>query len=246
MCARRFDQVAHLGPLVAGEIVHDDNVARPQRRGEKLLDVSFEDLGVDRPIEDEWGDDFFEPQCGHESRRFPMAVRDRGAQAFPFGSATASSRHVRGGPGLVDENELLRIKIELGFEPSPTALQDIWPILLGRVRRLFLSVTPLRAKKRESAEMLNEWPAAYKTPRISAMRGVSLGSEQGKDESRLGLNGHRPTISSLALGRYIACRKRLRHPSDRAGRPNLEMRRSLTPGHAAIDCINHTLAKVGR
>ena len=34
--------------------------------GEKLLDVSFEDLGVDRPIEDEWGDDFFEPQCGHE------------------------------------------------------------------------------------------------------------------------------------------------------------------------------------
>ena len=54
MCARRFDQVAHLGPLVAGEIVHDDNVARPQRRGEKLLDVSFEDLGVDRPIEDEW------------------------------------------------------------------------------------------------------------------------------------------------------------------------------------------------
>ena len=77
-------------------------------------------------------------------------------------------------------------------------------------------------------------------------RGVSLGSEQGKDESGLGLNGHRPTISSLALGRYIACRKRLRHPSDRAGCPNLEMRRSLTPGHAAIDCINHTLAKVGR
>ena len=63
-----------------------------------------------------------------------MTVRDR-AQAFPFGSATASSRHVRGGPGLVDENELLRIKIELGFlQPSPTALQDIWPILLGRVR----------------------------------------------------------------------------------------------------------------
>ena len=58
MCARRFDQVAHLGPLVAGEIVHDDNVARPQRRGEKLLDVSFEDLGVDRPIEDEWGGPF--------------------------------------------------------------------------------------------------------------------------------------------------------------------------------------------
>ena len=118
MCASGFDQLAHLRPLVAGEIVHNDNVARPERRREELLDVSFEDLGVDRPIEDEWGDDSFEPQSGHESRRFPMAVRDRGAQAFPFGSATVSSRHVRGGPGLVDENELLRIEIELGFEPS--------------------------------------------------------------------------------------------------------------------------------
>ena len=107
-------------------------------------------------------------------------------------------------------------------------------------------MTPLRAKKRESAEMLNEWPAASKTTRISARVASPLGSEQGKDESGLGLNGHRPTISCLALGRYIACRKRLRHPSDRAGRPNLEMRCSLTPGHAAIDCINHTLAKVGR
>jgi hypothetical protein len=39
---------------------------------------------------------------------------------------------------------------------------------------------------------------------------------------------------------------RPRHPSDRAGRPDLEMRRSLTPRHDAIDGINHTLAKIGR
>ena len=99
------------------------------------------------------------------------------------------------------------------------------------------------ARKRRDAERMacGEQDATH-----FCKRGVPLGSEQGKDESGLGLNGHRPTISSLALGRYIACRKRLRHPSDRAGRPNLEMRRSLTPGHAAIDCINHTLAKVGR
>ena len=99
------------------------------------------------------------------------------------------------------------------------------------------------ARKRRDAERMacGEQDATH-----LCKRGVSLGSEQGKDESGLGLNGHRPTISSLALGRYIACRKRLRHPSDRAGCPNLEMRRSLTPGHAAIDCINHTLAKVGR
>ena len=80
----------------------------------------------------------------------------------------------------------------------------------------------------------------------SRKRGVPLGTEQGKDEIGLGLDGHRPTVSSLALGHYIARRKRLRCPSDRAGRPDLEMRRSLTPRHAAIDSINHTLAKIGR
>ena len=98
------------------------------------------------------------------------------------------------------------------------------------------------ARKRRDAERMacGEQDATH-----LCKRGVSLGSEQGKDESRLGLNGHRPTISSLALGRYIACRKRLATHRIAHGRPDLEMRRSLTPGHAAIDCINHTLAKVG-
>ena len=100
-----------------------------------------------------------------------------------------------------------------------------------------------RLRRREAPD-----PVPHRTAKATHLckRGVPWGPSRERMKSGLGLNGHRPTISSLALGRYIACRKRLRHPSDRAGCPNLEMRRSLMPGHAAIDCINHTLAKVGR
>jgi hypothetical protein len=83
---------------VAGEIVHDYNVARPQRRREELVNVGLENLGVDWSVEDERGDNSFELQSGHESCRFPMAARNRGAQSFAFGSAAVSSRHIGRSP----------------------------------------------------------------------------------------------------------------------------------------------------
>jgi hypothetical protein len=86
-----------------------------------------------------------------------------------------------GGPGFVDKDELFRVEIELGLKPSLTAFQDIRPILLGCMRGLFLSVTRLRAKKRDSAEMLNEWPAAAKAACISA----SVASPSGPSRERM-------------------------------------------------------------
>ena len=40
--AGRLDHLAHLRPLVAGQIVHDDDVAWPQVRHEDLLDIGLE------------------------------------------------------------------------------------------------------------------------------------------------------------------------------------------------------------
>jgi hypothetical protein len=48
--------------------------------------------------------------------------------------------HVRRGPGFVDEDKALGIEIELAFEPIFAPLQDVRPILLARVRGLFLRV----------------------------------------------------------------------------------------------------------
>ncbi len=77
-----------------------------------------------------------------------MPVRHAGPQSFTAGRSAIATRHVRRCPGLIDEDELLGIEIELAIEPFLAPLQDVGAILLGRVRCLFLRVIPRRAKNR--------------------------------------------------------------------------------------------------
>ena len=69
-----------------------------------------------------------------------MSVWNGCAQPFAARRPPACARHVGGGPGLIDEDELLRIEIELTVEPVFAPFQDVRPLLLGGVRGLFLSV----------------------------------------------------------------------------------------------------------
>ena len=50
--------------------------------------------------------------------------------------------HVGGGPGLVDEDEALRVQIELAIEPVLALLQDVGAVLLDGRPGLFLRVIP--------------------------------------------------------------------------------------------------------
>jgi hypothetical protein len=61
--------------------------------------------------------------------------------------------NIGGGPRLVDEDQALRIEIELAVEPALPLLQDVGPVLLDRVPSLFLRVIPCRAKKRCTVPM---------------------------------------------------------------------------------------------
>jgi hypothetical protein len=56
--------------------------------------------------------------------------------------------HVGGGPGLVNEDEAIRVQIELAIEPLLALLQDIGAILLDGVASLFLRVMLRRTKNR--------------------------------------------------------------------------------------------------
>jgi hypothetical protein len=69
-----------------------------------------------------------------------MSVRDANAQALAAPAAAAPAHHVCRGPGLVDEDEPLRVEIELALEPILPARQDVGAILLAGVRGLFLRV----------------------------------------------------------------------------------------------------------
>jgi hypothetical protein len=45
--------------------------------------------------------------------------------------------HVGRGPRFVDEDQTLRIEVELPFEPGGALAQDVGPVLLDRVAGLF-------------------------------------------------------------------------------------------------------------
>jgi hypothetical protein len=60
-----------------------------------------------------------------------VSERDAGAQPLAPPATAIAPRHVGAGPGFVDEDQLLGIKIELAIEPVLASLQDVRAILLG-------------------------------------------------------------------------------------------------------------------
>jgi hypothetical protein len=66
-----------------------------------------------------------------------MAVRHgRAAALSPFGPASEPS-HLGGRASLIDEDQVLGIKIRLCVEPGLAPRSDVGPLLLAGVRRFF-------------------------------------------------------------------------------------------------------------
>ena len=91
---------------------------------------------IDRLVDDHRRDHSGEPETGDEGRRLPMAVWDPAPEALPFRGAAAFACHVRRRLGFVDEDEAVRVEIELSVEPLLSPLQYVGPVLLGGMRRL--------------------------------------------------------------------------------------------------------------
>ena len=123
--------------FVAAQIVHDDDVAWAQDRGELLLDISAKAFAIDRTVEDAGRGETVAAQCAQERQRAPMAVRSEAAQAFSLWAPAAQRRHVGLDPGFVDEDEALRIDAALPGAPSPTPAGDVFTSLLKREQSFF-------------------------------------------------------------------------------------------------------------
>src|SRR4051812_35859346 len=95
-----------------------------------------EALAIDGAVEELGGGHAAQPQPGNERGLLAVPVRDRCAQAHSSRRAAVQASHGGGGKALVDEHELRRIEIELGFEPVLTSLHHIGAGLLGGVQGL--------------------------------------------------------------------------------------------------------------
>ena len=135
--SRSTDGLAHGRPFVAGQIVHDDDVAGQERWHEQLLDIVGKALSVDRLIEDARGIDPVASQSGEESHRAPMAVGHLGMEPLTDRCPAAQGRHVGLRPGLVDEDKPGEIKLPLILLPLHAPARDCRPKLLGGQHAFF-------------------------------------------------------------------------------------------------------------
>jgi hypothetical protein len=130
---------------VGAEIVEDHDVARLQRRREELFDIGVEALAVDGPVEQAGR---VVAQGGKESRGLPLAVRDLVDEALSPWRPAAQAGHIGLRPGFIYEDQSPGVDEPLIGSPSFAVAADVRAILLARDEGLFLSVTPIRRKKR--------------------------------------------------------------------------------------------------
>lgn len=117
--------------LVGAKIVHHDDIAGLEGRYEHLLDVGKEGLAVDGPVEHEGRRDLVVPQSREKRHCLPVAVRDLGDERPATAVPAPRARHVRFGPGLIDEDEAGGINLCLVFFPAEAAASDVGAVLLG-------------------------------------------------------------------------------------------------------------------
>src|SRR3954454_22615758 len=103
--------------------------------------ASAKTLAVDSALEHVRDTDPGRAQAGNRRGQLPVTVRDGSPQPQAARTPAIAPRHVRGGPGLVDEDQAIGVESGLAANEHTSGLGDIRAVLLGRVQGLFLSVT---------------------------------------------------------------------------------------------------------
>ena len=142
------DRPSHGLSLVGAEVVQDHDVAWLKGGREELFDIGAEAFAVDRPVEQAGRFDAVVAQRGEEGRGLPPAMRNLVDEALSLRRPAAQAGHVGLRPGLVDEDQSPGIDEALIGSPSSAVAAYVGAILLARDEGLFLSVTPIRRKKR--------------------------------------------------------------------------------------------------
>ena len=106
-------------------------------RHQELLDIGAKAGAVDRAVEDAGRGDAVVAQCRQKGQRAPAAVRHLGDQARAAAAAPMPAGHVGLGPGLVDEDQALRVKPALMRLPPGSAAGDVGAILFAGVQAFF-------------------------------------------------------------------------------------------------------------
>lgn len=132
-----FDDLANANDFMAGQVVHDDHVAWPERWRQELFCPSAEDFTVHRPVECHGRIEAITAQCCDEGGCPPVTIWGFGEEPLADGTTAIAAHHVGGEAGLVDEDEACNVEGRLFLAPAVTRRLDVRPILFGCVQRFF-------------------------------------------------------------------------------------------------------------
>lgn len=166
-----FDALAHGRAFVAGQVVHDDDVAGPQFGHQDLRHIGLEPVAVDRSVEHHRRNHAGHAQPSDQRGRLAVAMRESHPQAFAPGAAAMAAGHVGRGPRLIDEDQAFRLQIELAVEPAPPLAQDVGTVLLDRVPGLYGMARPFSP----ASDMMLVLEEERSGPMSIVILGVDLG-----------------------------------------------------------------------
>jgi len=128
---------AHGLPLVAAEIVDDDDIAGFEGRNEHLFDIGEEAFAIDRSVNDAGRIDAVVPQGRQECQGSPMALGYLRQEFVPARCPATHARHVGFRPGLIDEDQPCRVKSALMRLPAQALSRHVGTILFGGEQSFF-------------------------------------------------------------------------------------------------------------
>ena len=126
--------------LVGRQIVHDDDIAFVEGRGELGFDIGLEDAPVHRGIDDEGGGELVAAQAGDEGLGHPMPERRLAAEPLALRAAAAQTGHLGCRSGLVEKDQPMRLKPHSRLAcggPFLARRFDVGTILLARQQSFF-------------------------------------------------------------------------------------------------------------
>lgn len=220
--ASRFDRVPHAGHLVGRQVVEDHRVATLEHWDQRVGDVSPEALAVGRSVEQGGGDETAGAKGGGDGDCLVMPMRHRAAAALTALRASVGPHHVGGGRGLIDEDEAVRIEIELAVEPNVSGGPHILALLLGGVKSPFFAgdavatEEPPQPARARSDTLLGQGVAQFSEEDLR-MRAADL-----QDRLGMGLDGGWRAITARGLGRDLTRVPEAFVPADRPGFPDPE------------------------
>src|SRR5215204_4282919 len=162
-----LDRLANAGTFVKIEMVHDDDIAAPERGSQALFDIGQEHLSCHGTFDHHRSDHLVVTQGGHEGDRFPNPAWGAADQLDAAWAATIEPHHIRGDRSLIDKDQPGGIKQCLALGSSAGAPA---PRLRAAVPQPSLSKSGPAGRRSEPISVRNGLPNEKRFPHAILVR----------------------------------------------------------------------------